>query len=343
MTKLRTQLAAYTDHFLSLATNPGALFKAGLGLRTMLTEITNNVMATENTAKEIETDSGLAISAQFALKCIEDIYRTRAFTAGLYQAITDKLEKNPEKTIQVLYAGCGPFATLMLPIIAKLTSDQVCFTLIEINPSSVKILNSVLKTLGLNAYVNSIEHCDALEFSIDSPDQYDIVLCEAMQAGLKNEPQVAICHKLMAQVDKTAQLIPQEIALHLYLINDLQRSNFKLGKQLDEPYYVDMGQVFVLNANTIAQNSKLFKEQYPDVEFPEVTIALPKGAQRKYDAIMLGTEITVYKEHRLSIDESGITVLHNGINFKDSMLRFKTLQAQYISDRQPGLDISIVN
>ncbi|MEP2936887.1 MAG: hypothetical protein ABJM06_00735 [Gilvibacter sp.] len=343
MTEQRQHLAEISQIILSKESSPGALHQACFNLKLLLGNLASQVPLEQGTTEGTQTNSGLAISAEWAIKCIEDIFRTQAFCQGLYQAVLDKIAENPNKKIHVLYAGSGPFATLMLPLTTQISSEQVSFTLIEINDQSSQIVTSVLDALELNDYVAKIENSDALDYEIAVPDQFDIIVCEAMQAGLKNEPQVAICYNLMNQLDDNTVMIPQEVALHLYLVNDELRSKYKLGITTDELYYNDLGPAFVLNKETIKEHSELFKQEYPEVEFPESQIELPKGAQRRYDSVMLNTNIQIYKDTILGTDDSGLTVLHLAISFKDSMLRFKTLGAQYISDRKPGLEFRVIN
>ena len=343
MINMRDYLGEISQTLLSMDSSPGELYNACARLKELLLHIAVQIDASPTTTQNIATNSGMALDTQWAARCIEDIYRTRAFCAGLCDAIKDKLAQNPDKTIQVLYAGSGPFATLVLPATTLFTPQQVQFTLVELNPESQDILENVLEQLELKAYVKAIEKCDAVDYTIASPDQFDIVISETMQAGLKDEPQVAISHKIMGQLNKDAVLIPQEVALHLFLVNGKLRSDYKMNKELTAPYYKDLGPVYVLNKETIAQNQELFEREFPEVEFPEVNIDLPKGAQRKYDSVMLCTKLNTYKDHFLDIDHSGLTTLLTVVSFGDSMMRYKGISAQYISDENPGLDCMTIN
>jgi len=231
----------------------------------------------------------------------------------------------------------------MLPLTSEISSKQVQFTLLEINSESILILKKVLKKLQLEDYVAAIENCDALNYTIKSPDQFDIMVTETMQAGLRKEPQVAISHKLMGQLGDEAVMIPEEVALNLYLVNNDLRMDYKLSKASKTSCYQDLGPVFVLNNETIAANRELFWSEFPEVEFPEVEIELPKGAQRKFDFVMLNTNIKIYKEHILDTDQSGLTVLLVLAPLSGSMIHHKRIRAQYISDLQPGLDCSFID
>ena len=48
--------------------------------------------------------------------CVDDIMRTRRFVRGVYHAMADMLNAREGK-INLLYAGTGPFAMLVLPSI----------------------------------------------------------------------------------------------------------------------------------------------------------------------------------------------------------------------------------
>ena len=86
---------------------------------------------------EILTSNGLAISPTMAAMCAEDFVRTIEFIRGTYAAIADLRNQFPDRPVRVLYIGCGPYATLAVPLMAILPSTEVIFTLLDVHPESV--------------------------------------------------------------------------------------------------------------------------------------------------------------------------------------------------------------
>ena len=75
--------------------------------------------------KHVQTVAGLAVSPEAAAVCIRDFMRTRIFMRGLKQAVSTKLRANPNRAVTVLYAGTGPFATLLLPLVTIFDTTQL--------------------------------------------------------------------------------------------------------------------------------------------------------------------------------------------------------------------------
>jgi hypothetical protein len=72
-----------------------------------------------------KTPAGLAIDTRSAALCIFDMMRTRKFLLGIRDAIDEKLRIDPGQPVTILYAGTGPFATLLTPLITVFRPDQL--------------------------------------------------------------------------------------------------------------------------------------------------------------------------------------------------------------------------
>jgi len=161
----------------------------------------------------IKTPNGNAIGTIWAAQCGREVLRTQRFSRGLANAISLALNKG-RKPVQVLYAGTGPFATLALPVMLTFKPEEVQFTFLEINTESIGILNQVIDTLGLHAYVKDIHQCDASVWELASTD-IDIVISETMYKALSAEPQVAIMLNLASQLPSETIFLPEEIKVSL--------------------------------------------------------------------------------------------------------------------------------
>ena len=153
-------------------------------------------------SKHIETASGLAVAPMSAAFCIIDFMRTQKFLMGIKQAVEDRLQKNKNKPVVILYAGTGPFATLVIPLTSVFTASQIQFVLLELNPVSINCLQKIITALGLQHYVTALTEADATSYLIDEKSQPDIIVSETMRPGLMKEPQVSIIANLLPQCIK---------------------------------------------------------------------------------------------------------------------------------------------
>lgn len=158
--------------------------------------------------------SGKAISPSGAAHCLLEFKRTAIFLRGIKKAIDSKIDESNNK-VNILYAGCGPYATLVTPLLSFYSSKQVNITLLDINPVSLTAVEKLYKSLGLDSYVADIALADASVYKVEMP--YDIVISETMQAGLKKEPQVAIMQNLIPQCGADTIFIPEKITIDAYL------------------------------------------------------------------------------------------------------------------------------
>ena len=90
--------------------------------------------------QNISTKTGKAIAPRWAASCITDMMRTRKFILGIRDAIEERLKTNPGHPVTVMYAGTGPFASLLTPLITVFSPAQLQMVLLEINPVSISYL-----------------------------------------------------------------------------------------------------------------------------------------------------------------------------------------------------------
>ena len=141
---------------------------------------------------EIQTPDGLAVSPTMAAMCADDYLRTILFLRGLHDAIARVRQSIGGRPVHVLYAGCGPCATLAVPLMTLFEAREACFRLLDVNPLSIDSARSVVETLGLAAHVTGCEVADAAACRIAPQHRPDIILAEVMQNCLRKEPQVGV-------------------------------------------------------------------------------------------------------------------------------------------------------
>lgn len=247
---------------------------------------------------QTSTPSGVAVSATMAAMCMDDYARTTQFLRGLYAAITTLKKRIPDRPVSVLYAGCGPFAALAVPVMAMLKDRDATFTLIDIHPDSIESARSVVDTFGFTSRVQAFEIADAAEYKIGAGRVPDIILSETLRATLKAEPQVAITRNLVAQA-RDAVLIPDEIRVELKLVNPSCEFAFN-GAALKRDR-IDIGDAFVVNRGAV-----FAWHEVGGSRLEGATLRLPESFDPKC-AARLFTSIRVYADHTLEDYASGLT------------------------------------
>ncbi len=215
--------------------------------------------------------TGKAIGSKWAGMCVDDFMRTKRFVTGLYKAVKDTLQKNKNQPVHILYAGTGPFATLVMPLTTIFKPSELQFTLLEVNPKSIESLENTIKSFNAESYVKNIFQTDASTFNVPLPNSVDIVVIECMQHALVREPQVAITYNLVSQLNENVILIPEQISLHIALIDSEKKNNYLLNSKSTEiklDFYTNIKPVFVLDKKTINNNSENI--------FPKIEVVLPK-------------------------------------------------------------------
>src|SRR5471030_2877346 len=76
---------------------------------------------------DIYLPSGKAISPVKAAFCLLEIQRTAVFIRGIHNAILALKEQFKGEQVHILYAGCGPYATLLTPFTTRFSADEITF------------------------------------------------------------------------------------------------------------------------------------------------------------------------------------------------------------------------
>ncbi len=289
---------------------------------------------------------GKAISPYDAAQCILDFERTRKFLSGVRAAVIEAQKRFPGQTIHVLYAGCGPFATLALPLTTEFTAEQVQFTLLDIHRRSLDAARLIVETLGASAYVRNYIECDAASYRCASVDAPHIVLTETMQKALEKEPHVAITCNLAPQLREGGILVPQKISLNACLA-DL-RKEFAVTT-VDDPnslsqeprrMRINLGEVFELTADSSRQMKDWTTTNGHDGagasrRSPHVRLTAPQLADVNYQLMIL-TEITIFDSISLGDYDCGLTY-PTIIQELGSIGSQQQLEFCYVMGEKPGL------
>lgn len=273
--------------------------------------------------QHIYMENGKAIGPLWAAMCLDDIMRTRQFVRGINKAIADKLAVKKEP-LHILYAGTGPFATLILPLIFRYPKEKIKYTFLEVNPISYELVQKIMAKLDVEGYSIQFVQADATKFELGKDNLPDIIVSETMQNMLRREQQVPIFMNLMKQAKEDTVFIPEKI--NLYLAS--RQSGISIS-ELNAANYTKLDKVLEISKDILT--SKVFKE---------TTTSIKKEQTIGYKDILVLTEIQVYKDEVIDINQSGLTVpltigLLSGSNTPQE------IKTRYILGNAPKLEYKI--
>lgn len=255
---------------------------------------------------DILTNGGIALSSLHASDCIDDHLRTALLLKGVYKAITQFLDKHPDRTMKIVYAGCGPYATLLLPVLPLLNKDRVEAIILDINKESIESVKRFITLFDLEGYRLDFVVADATTYTKPDTVDIDMVISETMHYALTSEPQVAIMQNLIPQMRPEAIFIPQ--AIHIYMgysffaKEPFLTSTSRAGQTITEPYPYrnQIDRLFSVNKELILnylRNGKQIETRF---------YSIPDTIENCPD-ICLFTELTIFDDITLKTAESYIT------------------------------------
>lgn len=255
-------------------------------------------------AGETRLDSGLAISPTTAAMCIRELFRTCAFIRGLGEAIRDSVCSN--RPVRVLYAGCGPYALLAVPLMTAFSKDQVVFTLLDVHQQCLDDAKKLIDSFGFFGHVDEYLCADATTYRIPDDKKPDIIVSETMSVALHNEPQVSIARNLHSQAPG-AKMLPQRVSVEVCLLNSSKEHVFMPADfvgEFPEPERdrIDLGEIFALDANSIQSWQSIDAGR-----LPAGRVEIPSPLEARYQPRLL-TKISVYGENHLGDYDCSLTL-----------------------------------
>lgn len=322
-------LKTITTALLSPAIDYSAIREATLSLKNLFTEAVAFDDTDSSDKENIRTPAGWAIGPRSATLCILDMMRTRKFILGIRDAITERLKMNPNRPVIVLYAGTGPYATLLTPLITVFRPSQLQMVLLEINPVSFHYLKKTIEQCGMEEYIVGLVQADAVTYSIPANQQPDIIVSETMTAGLQTEPHVSIVANLLSQCDQNTLLIPELIKVDVCLA----------GSMINYPdSFITLKTLLELDAEMAVQIKKNPKEVA--ALSPGILITIPELPGPQYCRLVLDTSIRVFGDHALGLKESGITLPQPIIDVSAIKKYPAPLLFRYHIESEPGFRVT---
>lgn len=304
---------------------------AARSLSGFLTENSSFELRKHEDSAEIILKGGVALSSYHAAICVRESIRTARLIKGVYRAICELQKTFPGQQLHILYAGCGPYATLLFPLLTLFEPDKLKCTILEINSFSIQHAQSTAEALDFQEYDLRFREEDAIHYK--SPETIHLLISETMFNALLREPQLRIVANLAPQLHQKGLMVPEEIRVELHYSAMSQEPYFdNLADSCDGKTSLAVygGPLFSLTkdhhfSKLIAEGNFLFLSERFD--FPE------KLAAEKPD-ICIFTHIRAFGELSIGLGESSLTNPYCVGNYH--MLQEKTFQLVHDFENIPG-------
>lgn len=329
---IKEEIIQATAEYFNDAIDYAELKRASDSYKNLLLRISDDDLNNEDGRTDLEFLNGKAIGPYWAALCVDDLIRTRQFIRGIDEALKDKLSTNDK--IHILYAGTGPFATLLLPILFRYPPDKIKYTFLEINQYSHLVLKRILSGAGFDEFNVDLLNEDATKFKFGD-DKPDIIVSETMQNALAKEQQVPIFMNFINQSDANTVLIPEKVEISV----GLKQSGVPIEK-ISRKHYQKINKVFELSREAILNSDS--RKKLNESEFPLTITTLSDSECKNAGQIVLLTEIQVYKNEHIRITESGLTtpiIIDDISSFTGKTVTIKT---QYKIGNEPKLDFQFI-
>jgi len=234
---------------------------------------------------ETGTRSGRAISPVEAAQCVLDYCRTAAFLRGVLAAL-HAARRRFRGTLEVVYAGTGPFATLLLPLLPSLAPPGIRVTLVDVHHRSTAAVARLVAALGAWGTVAAVVTADAAAYRHGRG--IHVAITETMQRALENEPHVAVSRNLAGQLAPGGILVPERVSVHLGVWSPHRPGGDRV-RQVE-----------------LLQLRSAIARLPPPVLGPGVVVAVPRP--RGSEGLALLTRVGVFGRHGLGVNDSSITL-----------------------------------
>lgn len=258
---------------------------------------------------------GVAIAPQAAAHCARDYRRSVVFIRGVYAAIEQAKRRFPGETLHILYAGCGPYATLLLPLLTRFDPAELDISLLDIHQRSLDSVDAILKHFDLAHYAARTVCADACTYR--HPCSLHLVISETMQKSLEQEPQFAVTAQLAPQLHEGGIFIPGKIAVRLCLaqLDEEQEQatnpvDYGNGVPHSSSDHYNLGSVLTLTPEAALPllQAAVFHEGRRKWELPPAVFEIPELHSPAGFAAALFTRIQVYGAHWLEDYDAEITL-----------------------------------
>lgn len=351
----RQRLAEITDVILDGNSHPGVLLHACNELRDIFLDITG--VGGDNPESAADRDdllleSGKAISPWGAGRCVTEFSRTAKYLRGLHDGISDAIREHKGRPVSVLYAGCGPYAALAVPLMNRFSPGSVQFTLLEINGRSLHAARRIIEELRYEDFVSGFVQCDATTYRHPAGRPFHVIVTETMLRALEVEPQAAITLNLADQLCAGGIFIPRRIVIDACLANvGNEFTTYPAGAEISEEDLKNparnrrrllLGRLIDFTAESaVALRDKVVADGAGRSFFPPVTVKIPPDAAPDLNKVMLLTNVDVYGPHCMGDYESSITNTLQ-LKFPGRPANGSEIEFRYVMGKRPGFEWGVI-
>ena len=253
----------------------------------------SNVSAGNITDQDMFLPSGNAVSPIKAAHCLLEIQRTAVFIRGINKAILALQTAFPGQRIHILYAGCGPYATLLTPFTTRFTKEEIAFHLLDINEVSLDAAKKLYQGLQIEDYVAEWICEDATTYRLPDDLTIHLIISETMLNALRKEPQVEIMLNLIPQLDEKALFVPCNITVSAQLL-DGYKETYRYLEPEKIPERLNLGNIYSIGREQCEPHSQVI------IEIPEQI--------ENFKQLSLLTPITTFDDEQLNTYESSLNM-----------------------------------
>ena len=268
------------DTILDESSTPEALRDALDAFVLLCSEITNirPDPSFDAWAEDSLLDNGVAINPHAAAHCATDYERSVVFIRGVYAAINTLKVRFPDTPLEILYAGCGPFGTLLLPLLGRFSPGELKLHLLDFHQRSLDSVKLLLSDFGFCTHAVQTIQVDACNYK--HTGKLHLVIAEAMQKSLEQEPQFAVTANLAPQLWPAGVFIPQRIDVSMCL------ADLEYEKEL-------FGQSQKIDSNALEKSARRYLLETVCTLLPEHAFDQMQLAQTNSDGLRFELEPTI--------------------------------------------------
>lgn len=243
----------------------------------------------------VPTASGMALSLNHAAACLLDYNRTAKFLDGMVALIRKKQQEYPSETINIFYAGCGPYAPFITLVAPLFKASEVQFSILEINSASIQMAEKLIKKLALTDYINEYHTADAVTFQIPDAKKYHILFSETLDALLYRESYVPILWNMLPQLSENCAVIPNNVIV---------QASLTYPKEAGKEAKKEKQAAIILDVREAVKSSDGNKE-LPE-KFPATTINI--AGDETYNTMIVDTKVHIHDNIWLHRNESSLSI-----------------------------------
>ncbi len=271
-------------------------------------------------SRQFISHSGLILSPDHCVTTQLDDMRVHAFIRGIDKAIKSQLEN--QSSISIVYPACGPFAPLLLPLIAHYQSQnlycssQLRITLIDIQPGAIASLQALIREWRIGDYIENIACIDATLYPLRD-NQFDLLVLEAMQHGFSREGHFLLARHFCRSLTDTGEMLPQKVTISAQL-NCAQSEFVEQWREAECVSYhntqadilvqrVVLGDILELTKHSVLSLGERVLDKHTRlIECGQVSIPHIDEHQGE-QTLLLCTQVNVYENEKIYEYDSGIT------------------------------------